>query len=77
MADKSLTEPVVDEDIKNLRDFAVLGEPVVGVDVVTLDERGQGAHAPASLPPPPNQHLQQGYDTLLLTCRTKIGVRSV
>ena len=35
--------------IKNEKDFAVLGEPIVGREVVVLDERGQGARTPRML----------------------------
>ena len=43
---------MVDTEVKNLRDFAVLGEPIVGTEMVVLDERGQGALSPRLLPSP-------------------------
>ena len=45
-------EPVVDVEVKNLKDFAVLGEPIVGIDKVVLDDRGQGALPPKMMPSP-------------------------
>ena len=41
-----------DVEVRNIRDSAVLSEPIVGVDKVVLDERGQGALSPRMLPAP-------------------------
>ena len=44
---------VMDEDgAIDLKKAAVLGDPIVGVEVVTLDHRGQGAIAARPLPAP-------------------------
>ena len=44
---------VVDHDlVEDLKKVAVLGEPIVGVESVTLDEHGQGGLAPRILPSP-------------------------
>ena len=42
----------MDDEIKNLKDHAVLGERIVGIEKVTLDERGQGALSPRMMPSP-------------------------
>ena len=40
------------DDVVDLKGTAVLGEPIVGIEVVTHDERGQGALAARPLPTP-------------------------
>ena len=47
-------DQVVDEDdaVVDLKRAAVLGEPIVGIEQVTLDERGQGAVNFKILPSP-------------------------
>ena len=45
-------EQVDEEEVVDTRKVAVLGEPIVGVDAVTFDERGQGALQAEGLPSP-------------------------
>ena len=45
-------EEHVEAEVRTLKEWAVLSEPIVGVEVVTLDERGQGALPPQALPAP-------------------------
>ena len=52
VADQLAAEDAMEAEVKNLKDWAVLSEPIVGVEVVTLDERGQGALPPKELPSP-------------------------
>ena len=40
------------DDVIDLKGTAILGEPIVGTEVVTLDERGQGALPARALPSP-------------------------
>ena len=44
------------DDVVDLRNAAVLGDPVAGKDVVTLDERGPGALVARALPSPKQPH---------------------
>ena len=41
-----------DDFVADLKDVAVLGEPIVGIEVVTLDEKGPGALQARALPSP-------------------------
>ena len=43
---------MLNDDVEDLKGVAVVGDPIVGVEVVTLDERGQGARSPRLLPSP-------------------------
>ena len=43
---------LAEDDVVDLKGVAVLGDPVVGVEVVTLDERGPGALRVRPLPSP-------------------------
>ena len=43
------------DDVIDLKGTAVLGEPIVGIEVVTLDERGPGA-LQATQSPAPKPH---------------------
>ena len=47
-ADKVVDE--LDDVVADLKGTAVLGEPIVGTEVVTLDEHGPGALAARALP---------------------------
>ena len=50
----------------DLRKVAVLGEPIVGIESVSYDERGQGA-LPAKGPPSPKEPAQAARDRHNLT----------
>ena len=52
VTDKLKAAEVIEAEVKNLKDWAVFGEPIVGVETVTLDERGEGALTPEALPSP-------------------------
>ena len=41
-----------DDFVRDLKGVALLGDPIVGVEIVTLDERGPGAVAARALPSP-------------------------
>ena len=52
-ASGSAGQPVMDSDGPiDLKKAAVLGDPIVGIEVVTLDHRGQGGIAAVQLPSP-------------------------
>ena len=50
--DKLSHQDAADEQVIDMKANAVLGEPIVGVEAITFDGRGQGALAPRPLPAP-------------------------
>ena len=50
--DEDIDHLVDDDVVRDLKGTAILGDPIVGTEIITYDERGPGALAASPLPSP-------------------------